>query len=223
MSSISFDLNAQVRSEAGKCAGRRMRRSGMVPGIVYGAGKDPMPIKVQQNELQKRLAHEAFFSHVLTIKLDNGEEKAILRDLQRHPYKPVILHFDMQRISATERLTMRVPLHIVGADVCPGIKLHGGVLAQLINEVEVSCFAKDLPEYIDVDLSTLEIGDQVRLSDLTLPEGVELVALTKGTREDAVIISVQAAYAEVDLGEEGEEGEAEAGEGEAPTEGEGEE
>jgi large subunit ribosomal protein L25 len=209
---ISFELNAQARSELGTGASRRLRHAGMVPGIVYGGGKDPVSFAVSETDLLKSLEHEAFFSHVLNLKLDGAEEQVVLRDLQRHPYKRSVLHLDLQRVSADRMLEMKVPLHFLGMDTAPGVKL-GGECSTYMTEIEVRCLAKDLPEYLEVDLSGLNIGDQIGLGDIPLPAGVELVALIRGEAGDQPVAGVHTARAGVEA-EEGEEGEAEAGGGE---------
>ncbi|MEW6354370.1 MAG: 50S ribosomal protein L25/general stress protein Ctc [Pseudomonadota bacterium] len=173
----TFEIIAEKRNDAGKGASRRLRRANKVPAILYGAAQPPQPLAVDHNALSVHLEHEAFYSHILTLKVDGSEEKVVLRDLQRHPSKPRILHMDLQRVSATEKLRMRVPLHFVGADVAPGVKQSGGIVSHLLNDVEVSCLAADLPEYVEADLTNLKLGETIHLSDLKLPAGVELVAL----------------------------------------------
>jgi large subunit ribosomal protein L25 len=162
---ISFELNAESRTDMGKGASRRLRHAGKVPAIIYGGTKDPEALTLSHNELLRNLEHEAFYSHILTIKLGSTTTSAILRDLQRHPSKPVIMHVDLQRVSANEELRTQVPIHFVGEDVCPGVKA-GGLVMHELTDVEIECFPKDLPEYIEVDMSGLEFGDTVHLSDL---------------------------------------------------------
>ncbi len=187
-----FILNAETRSDKGKGASRRLRRQGRVPGIVYGSGKDPQPISVDHDELINHLKSEAFYSHILELKLDGKKEQVVLRDLQRHIYKPTVVeHLDLLRVSAKEKIRMQVPLHFVGEDVAPGIKLKGGVITHDLVNVEVSCLPGDLPEYIEVDVSELDIGDNVHLSDIKVPDGVELVELTHGEDHDLKVASIQ--------------------------------
>lgn len=212
---ISFELNAQSRGDTGTGASRRLRNTGMVPGVVYGGGKPPVAFAVPQTDLLKSLEHEAFFSHVLNLKLAGGEEQVVLRDLQRHPYKVSVLHLDLQRVSATEALEMRVPLHFLGTDTAPGIKM-GGECSTFMTEVEVRCLAKDLPEYIEVDVSGLDIGDQITLSDLSLPEGVELLALVRGDQQDQLVANLHTPRSGAEEEDEGvgeEEGAQPTGEG----------
>ncbi|MCL5668728.1 MAG: 50S ribosomal protein L25/general stress protein Ctc [Gammaproteobacteria bacterium] len=185
---IDFELVAETRNAKGKGASRRLRRADKVPGIIYGGEKPAVSVILEHNSLLKHLEHEAFYSHILTVKLDGKEEKAVLRDLQRHPHKPRIVHLDLQRVSATQKLRMRVPLHFTGADIAPGVKQSGGVVSHLISDLEVSCFPQHLPEFIEVDLSQVKLNESVHLSHLKLPEGVELVALAHG--DDRAVASI---------------------------------
>jgi large subunit ribosomal protein L25 len=173
----AFELAAAVRQGHGKALVRRLRNIGLVPGVIYGADKDPVSLEFNHNELIRKLDNEAFYSHILSVRIDDAEEKAILRAIQRHPYKPRIMHIDLQRISATQKLTMSIPLHFVGEDKAPGVVTSGGLVSHLETSVEISCLPADLPEYLEVDLSQLEIEQPVHLSDITLPKGVELVEL----------------------------------------------
>ncbi len=210
--SSEFVLTAEPRTEQGKGASRRLRREGKVPAILYGAGKDPVPLSLNHNELLKQLENEAFYSHILTVELDGKTEQAVLKDLQRHPAKPFILHLDLMRVSAGEKIRVNVPLHFVGEDVAPGVKIGGGIVTHAVTEVEISCLPKDLPEYIEVDLSTLELGESLHLSDLKLPPGVELVQLLQGEEHDVAVAAIQATRGSTAAGaaeEGGEEGEAE--------------
>jgi large subunit ribosomal protein L25 len=194
--SDAFTLVVTKRDDVGKGASRRLRRADSVPGIVYGAGKEPMSISVDHNALALALANEAFYSHILTLKLDDKEEKVILRDLQRHPYKPRLLHIDLQRISATEKFTMRVPLHFVGGAIAPGVKLGGGLISHLMAEVEVRCLAANLPEFIEVDLSKLELNQTIHLSDLVLSKEVEIVDLVHGENKPVATVYIPRAVVE---------------------------
>ncbi len=172
-----FDLTAEPRAERGKGDIRRMRGDGKVPAIVYGAGQDPTPIVLDHNELLKRLDVEGFYSRVLKLKLGRKAQNVVLKDIQRHPVKPKVLHVDFLRVRATEALRMRVPLHFLREDEAPGVRLHGGIITHLMTDVEIECLPGDLPEYIDVDVSQFEIGDSFRLADLKLPPKVALVDL----------------------------------------------
>lgn len=207
--SIDFEINATARDDMGKGASRRLRRAGMVPGIVYGAHKEPTMISLAHNELIKSLEQEAFYSHILDLKLGSKSEKVVLKDLQRHPSKPFILHVDFLRVSAKEKIRVHVPLHFMNEDVAPGVK-QGGMVSHMITDVEVSCLPKDLPEYIEVDMSGVDVGQSVHLSELVLPKGVELPALAQGSDQDLMVVGIQAA--KVAVAEEEEAGGEEAGE-----------
>ena len=175
--SIDFALNAELRTDKGKAANRRLRHAGKVPAVLYGADKNPVPIALDHNQLLQNLKHEAFCSHVLTIRLDGKSEKAIVRDVQRHPAKPSILHMDLQRVKATEALRMNVPLRFIGEEVAVGVKREGGIILHNMVNVEIECLPKNLPEYIEVDVSELHLGDSMHLTDLKMPAGVKLVDL----------------------------------------------
>lgn len=218
--SIEFTLDAQPREDRGKGAVRRLRRTGMVPAIVYGADKEPMPIALEYRVVKQSLTHEAFFSHILTLNVNGTSERVILRDLQRHPGNTKVTHMDLQRVSEDEEIRVRVPLHFVGEETAPGVRLEHGVVSHMLTEVEVSCLPKDLPEFIEVDISSLHLNDALHLSDLKIPQGVELVELGYGEEHDTAVVSVQPPRVEREEGEEeieaseGEEAEQAAGEGE---------
>ena len=184
-----YEVNAQVRDETGKGAMRRMRAQGHVPGVIYGAGKDPQRITVPGNELRRQLENEAFFSHILTVSVGGEKVQAVLKDLQRHPASYDVTHVDFLRVKATERLTMRVPLHFVNEDTAPGAKA-GGVFNHLMNDVEISCLPADLPEYIDVDMGAMELGGSMLLSELQLPDGVSLTVDTSENDQSMVTLTV---------------------------------
>lgn len=184
-----FELFIETRNSLGKGQARRLRKlDKKVPAVIYGAGKPALPVMLTHDQLDKALKNEAFYSHILTLKLNGTEEKVVLKDLQRHPSKPLILHADFLRVSATEKLVMHVPLHFLNEDKCPGVRLHHGMVSHMLNEVEVSCLPADLPEYIEIDLSKLDIDETLHLSDITLPKGVELVALSH--KDDRPVVSV---------------------------------
>ncbi|MBI5450917.1 MAG: 50S ribosomal protein L25/general stress protein Ctc [Gammaproteobacteria bacterium] len=222
--SISFELTAERRDDMGKGASRRLRREGKVPAIMYGAHKDPQPIALLQNDLVHNLEHEAFYSHILTINIGGSKEQAVLKDLQRHPYKPVILHVDLQRISAHEKLRMHVPLHFKGEEVAPGVKA-GGMITHLVSDVEVSCLPKDLPEFIEADISRLGLDETLHMSDLKTGSGVTLIELSHGHDQPVASIHlprVSAADEEQPVAAEGEAGGEAASEGGAEAAGEAE-
>jgi len=188
--SINFELEASVRQDLGKGASRRLRRDNKVPAVIYGGGAAPVSLVLAHNKVMHSLENEAFYSHILTVNIDGKVEKAVLKDLQRHPYKPAVLHVDLQRVNESEKLRMHVPLHFTGEDVAPGVKVSGGSVSHLINDVEIDCFPKNLPEFIEVDVSTLDVNETLHLSDLKLPEGVELVQLQHGPEHDLPIVSI---------------------------------
>lgn len=187
-----FVLDAEPRSDKGKGASRRLRRENKVPGIIYGGATEPLNITLNHNQVLHRLENEAFYSHVLTVNVDGKSHEAILRDVQRHPAKPVIMHMDFQRISKDRAIHVHVPLHFLNEDKCEGVKLGGGLISKILVEVEVSCLPQNLPEYIEVDLLNLQVGESVHLSELKLPEGVSLVALSHGNiaDHDTAVVSV---------------------------------
>ncbi len=203
-----FEINAQSRADAGKGASRRLRHTGQVPGIVYGGKSEPKMISLLHNELIQHLEHEAFYSHILSLKIDGKAEQVILKDLQRHPARPLVMHADFQRVSADTKIRTSVPLHFVGEDVAPGVKM-GGAVSHSATSVEVICLPKDLPEFIGVDMSKMEIGDNVHLSQLVLPKGVEIPALAQGEEQDALVVSIHSAHGAADEEEGDSSGEAE--------------
>lgn len=209
---VEFELNAGLREGRGKGASRRLRREGMVPAILYGGEKPPQSISLKHGELMWNAEHEAFYSKVITLKVNGKIEKTILRDLQRHPFKPYIVHVDLQRVVMHEKLRMDVPLHFLNEDSAIGVKEHSGIISHLLTEVEVQCYPTDLPEYIEVDIKELKLNESIRLSDLRLPQGVELVELALGDANDSVVVSInppRAAEPEAEeteaLAEEGEQ------------------
>ncbi|RDH88699.1 MAG: 50S ribosomal protein L25 [endosymbiont of Seepiophila jonesi] len=197
--SVSFEINAQSRSDAGKGASRRLRHQGTVPGIIYGADKEPSMITMVHNELAHALENEAFYSHILDLKLDGKSEQVVIKDLQRHPAKPFIMHVDFQRVDMNEKLRMHAPLHFINEETSPGMKM-GGNVSHSLSDVEIICLPKDLPEFIEVDMADMDIGDSVHLSDLQLPDGVEL---THTGGEDSLVAMVHTGHTGEDEDEEG--------------------
>ncbi len=209
----NFELRAESRQDAGKGASRRLRRAGKVPAILYGGSEAPMMLALEHDPVMHSLENEAFYSHILTVNIDGKKVSAVLKDLQRHPYKRVLLHLDLQRVSASEKLRMNIPVHVVGEDVAPGVKQAGGLVEHLLTEVAVSCLPKDLPEYLEIDVSGLNVNETVHLSDIRLPAGVELIDLQQGPEHNLPVASIHLPRAAVE-GSAG-EGEEEAGEGSA--------
>lgn len=203
----SFDFKAEVRSRFGTRSARAMRRNKRIPAVLYGAGRDPVLFSLDQNDAQKKLESEAVYSHILTISIGGKQENVILKDLHRHPSLNSILHMDFQRVSKTDKLRVRVPLHFVGEEDSVGVK-KGGVVTHNIVDMEVSCLPEDLPEFIEVDLSSIDLGDSIHLSEIVVPEGVEIQALMHGAEHDPLVASVLTAKIEVEVEDEdeGEEG-----------------
>tara|TARA_R110000868_G_scaffold133035_4_gene344441 strand:+ start:166 stop:885 length:720 start_codon:yes stop_codon:yes gene_type:complete len=196
-----YAVEASVRHDMGKGASRRLRREKKVPGVVYGGSKEPVSLSIEHSALVKSLENEAFYSHILTLKTGTDSERVILKAVQRHPYKPVLLHVDFQRINMKEKLHMHIPLHFIGEESAPGTK-EGGAVSHVMSDVEVSCLPGDLPEFIEVDISDMALNDVKHLSDLKLPKGVEIVALTHDDDRPVVSIHVPRVEAEPEVEEE---------------------
>lgn len=187
----AFELHAEVRTDLGKGASRRLRRlDSLVPAIIYGEGKDPVNISIPHKDLAKALSNEAFFSHIITLHVGKKSEQVVIKDLQRHPAKPRLMHADFQRVSADHAITVQVPLHFINEEKCVGVKNGGGSLIKAMTELQVSCLPKDLPEFIEVDVIKLGLGEAMHISDITLPKGVTSVDLTHGADADNAIVSV---------------------------------
>ena len=202
---MQFELKAQARTLQGSGASRRLRRAGKVPGIIYGGEAAPQAIEIDHNELLLDMKKEAFHASILNIVLGGMKQQVLLRDTQMHAYKLQILHVDFQRVTATEELHLMVPLHFINEDSAPGVKLSGGLVNRVLTEVDVQCLPRNLPEFIEVDVGALEVGESIHLSELKLPKGVKL------THEDdnSLVVGI---VSKGGGAEEGEEGEAEEGE-----------
>ena len=212
-----FEVRAEARDELGKGAMRRLRRTGGVPGIIYGGDDAAVSITMRDNELRKQTATEAFFSHILTIAVGGKKTQAVVKAMQRHPATYEITHVDFMRINATETLTMRVPLHFVNEEDAPGRKA-GGVFSHLLNDLEITCLPSNLPEYIEVDLGALEIGDNVHLSHLVLPDNVSMAHEIVDADHDHTVAMLQMPQvAQVD--DEAEEDAEQAAPGDVPAAG----
>ena len=185
-----LDLIADFRTDTGKGSSRRLRRAGKVPAIIYGAGREPRALTFDHNELFKAADHESFFSSILTVKVGDKVRSAILKDIQVHPAKRQILHIDLQRVVDDEKIRMEVPLHYINEEICVGVKTGGGSVQKILSEVEITCFPKDLPEYIEVDIANLELDKLLHLSDIKLPPNVELIELIAEPPRDEAIVSV---------------------------------
>ncbi len=224
--SQQIEINAELRTDVGKGASRRLRRVAQkVPGILYGGEEDPVALTMKYNELSKAMEVEAFYSQILNVVVDGKAQQAVVRDLQRNPADDKVTHVDFLRISADKPIQVNVPLHFINEDKCVGVRLGGGSISHNMTEVEISSLPKDLPEYIEIDMEDVELNQVIHLSDISLPGGVTIVALTYGEERDANVVSVQmprGGLEEEELeaaageeGEEGEEGEAAAGDAEA--------
>ncbi len=217
--SEQYELNAELREAKGTSASRRLRETSRIPGIIYGGGKAPVSVSFDHDAIYHQLEHESFHSSILTVKTGKESEQAILRDVQMHPYKQLIMHMDLQRISATDKIHMSVPLHFTGAEVAPGVKEESGMISHLMTEVDITCLASNLPEFLAIDVSGLHIGDSIHLSEIQLPEGVEITALGHGG-DDQGVVTVSTIRVQVEEEVAPAEGEGEGEEGAAPAEGE---
>jgi len=210
--SESFIIEAEVRTDMGKGASRRLRHSDKVPAVLYGAGKDPVALTVNHNEMMHHLENEAFYSHILTVNVGKDKQKAILKDMQRHPAKPRLMHLDFQRVDMNEKIRVHVPLHFINEEESEGVKA-GGLVNHSATDLHIACLPGNLPEYIEVDISGLELDASLHVSDLTLPEGVEAVDLLHGDDHDHIVAAIHLPRAE--------KAEEEAAAPEADAEGEG--
>jgi large subunit ribosomal protein L25 len=189
--SDQFEMQAEVRTEVGKGASRRLRRfDDKIPAIIYGGGKDPQSLSLIRKDLEKALENEAFYSHVLTVNVGNQKEKAILKDLQRHPAKNRVTHVDFLRVRDDVALRVHVPIHFLNETTCHGVKMQGGIIQHQATDIEVQCLPKDIPSFIEVDMLDVHTGQIVHLSDVVLPPGVTSVALALGEDHDLAIASV---------------------------------
>ena len=185
-----FEVIAEARSALGKGASRRLRRAGKLLGVLYGADKGPVSLSMEASRINKQMENEAFFSHILAVKVGGEEAQAVVKELQRDPATSQILHVDLQRVSSTEELHLRVPLHFLNEEDSPG-RRQGGVISHLMVDIDVGCLPGDLPEYIEVDMSGLDVGDSLHLSDLVMPERVRLMALVHDPENDQPVVTVQ--------------------------------
>ena len=187
--STNFELNAKARDVFGTNASRRLRRLDQVPAMIYGGDQDNEAVLLDHHEIMHNLEVEAFHSAIISLNTGSGSQQVILREVQHHRYRPRLVHVDFQRIKATERLHMKIPLHFAGVDEAPGVKVEEGIFSPLMTELDVTCLPKDLPEYIEIDVSALGINDVIHLSSVELPEGVDLtVVLHEG--EDPSVVTV---------------------------------
>ena len=193
---MAIEVNATPRATQGKGASRRLRHQERVPGILYGGGRPAQNIEVNHKELSLHLKHEAFHASILTLNLEGEKQQVLLRDIQMHPWRTAVLHVDFQRVAKDKKIHMRVPLHFINADLSPGVKASGGTINHVMAELDVMCLPDDLPNYIEVDLSNLELGHSIHISNLQLPQGVVSTQLRGG--DDAVVATVVVPKVEVE-------------------------
>lgn len=188
-----FNLDAEVRTDLGKGASRRLRHADKVPAILYGADKEPVSLTLAHNKVFQAQEFEAFYSHVLTLNIGGEKVEALVKDMQRHPYKPKIMHLDFLRVDASHAVTTNVPLHFINEEAAPAIKTHGGHAEHHVTDIEISCLPANLPEFIEVDLMDVAMDQTVHLSDIKLPEGVTSTELAKGEGHDVAIVTIKLA------------------------------
>ena len=219
--SEQVNLNATNRDVEGKSSSRQLRRAGSVPAVIYGGEKDPIRISILEKDIAKAAEIPGFATQILNINISGEEQNVILKELQRHPATQRVLHADLQRVNPDTKISISVPVRFLNEDICMGVKMHGGAISRLINNIDITCLASNLPEYLEVDLAELDVGDSVFLSALNLPEGVEIPSLALGEDRDQAVVSItEAKVLDIEpevVEEEGdeEEGEAQAAEGDS--------
>ena len=226
--SEQVNLNAENREVEGKSSSRQLRRAGSVPAVIYGGKEEPLRISILEKDIAKASEVPGFATQILSISISGKEQNVIVKEIQRHPATQRVLHADLMRVDPDTKISISVPVRFINEDKCVGVKMHGGVVSHLINDIDITCLASNLPEYLEVDVEALDIGDSIFLSALILPEGVEIPSLALGEDRDQAVVSVAEAkvleiepeVVEPEEGEEGEEGEetSEGAEGEADAE-----
>ena len=222
--SEQVNLNAESREVEGKSSSRQLRRAGSVPAVIYGGKEEPLRISILEKDIAKASEIPGFATQILSISISGKEQNVIVKEIQRHPATQRVLHADLMRVDPDTKISISVPVRFINEESCVGVKMHGGAISRLINDIDITCLASNLPEYIEVDVEALDIGDSIFLSALNLPEGVEIPSLALGDDRDQAVVSVAEAKIleiepEVVEPEEGEEGEeASEGEGEAVSE-----
>ena len=221
--SEQVNLNAENREVEGKSSSKQLRRAGSVPAVIYGGKEEPLRISILEKDIAKASEVPGFATQILNISISGKDQNVIVKEIQRHPATQRVLHADLMRVDPDTKISISVPVRFINEESCVGVKMHGGAISRLINDIDITCLASNLPEYIEVDVEALDIGDSIFLSALNLPEGVEIPSLALGEDRDQVVVSVAEAKIleiepEVVEPEEGEEGE----EGEETSEGEGE-
>ncbi|HEY7672726.1 MAG TPA: 50S ribosomal protein L25/general stress protein Ctc [Gammaproteobacteria bacterium] len=204
---MKFEISGEPRTVGNRGSSRRLRRTGRVPAIVYGGGKAPRAISIDHNSLAHQMVHEAFYTSILSVKVGEEAQSVVVKDVQRHPARPLIMHLDFQRIVEDQEITLRVPIHFLGEEVAKGVKEQGGVVEHIETDVEISCLPRYLPEYLELDVTNLELNQMYHLADIKLPEGVTSIALKHGQnlpvvavnlpREEEIEAPVEAVAAEV--------------------------
>ena len=188
-----FEVTATPRAAQGKSASRRLRREGKVPAILYGAGQEPAALELSHNDLALQSDHESFYSTILTLKVvGRMDEKVVIKAMQRHPVRPLIMHCDFLRVSDSEALTLRIPVHFLNGDTCPAVKSGGGTIHHYFSDIEVTCLPKDLPTHLEVDMNTVGLGKTLHLKELQLPAGVKVAALERGGDPMAPVVTIEA-------------------------------
>lgn len=185
---MKFELQAEARAAFGRSASRRLRRQGRIPAIIYGGGKDPSPVTLSHNTVIHDMEHEAFYTSILAIKVGKDSQSVVIKAVERHPAKPLIMHMDFQRVVEDEEITLNVPIHFIGEEAAKGVKEQGGVVEHMETDVEISCLPRYLPEYLELDVTSLELNGLFHLSDIKLPEGVTSVALEHG--QDLPVVAI---------------------------------
>ena len=183
-------LNASNREVEGKSSSRKLRRDGSVPAVVYGGEKDPMKISILEKDIAKASEIPGFATQILSINISGEEQNVILKELQRHPATQRVLHADLQRVDPDTKINISVPVRFLNEDNCMGVKMHGGAISRLINDIDITCLASNLPEYLEVDVAELDVGDSIFLSALNLPDGVEIPSLSLGEDRDQAVVSI---------------------------------
>jgi len=206
----SIDLIAELRDDSGTSDSRRLRRSGMVPAVIYGAGKKSIKLNISHNQLLHKLSTPSFLTSILNIKVQDKEEPVYIKDVQIHPSKKQVIHLDFQRVVADQAIRVTVPIHFIGEDLSDGVQLEGGTVTPLLNEIEVSCLPKDLPEYLEISVEELKLDELLYLSDIVLPEGVEILQLIQEEPNNEPIVAIRVLRIQEEepeeIVEEGEEG-----------------
>ena len=225
--SEQVNLNAEAREVDGKSSSRKLRNTGSVPAVIYGGETDPIKVSILEKDIAKASEVPGFTTQIIKILVSGEEQSVIVKELQRHPATQRVLHADLQRVNPDTKISITVPVRFINEDICVGVKTHGGAIARLINNIDISCLASNLPEYLEVDIAELDVGDSIFLSGLNLPDGVEIPTLALGEDRDQAVVSVtEAKVLDVEPeiveteGEEGEDNEvgAEAGESEESSE-----